>query len=382
MTTTSSVVFESLTLGDLRRMGRPLPPAITVLLPSFTPGAQARPNSLRLRNAVDTIFPQLLQQGLAHHECAQLVSPLLALANDVNLREGRSSGVALFLDGQQFFCFDIPGNVPETAVVARHFYVKPLLEWLLNPRDFIILDLGQGRVRLLRSRDSKLSLLRLPKGAPESFEEMSSYGDTHHHGFGGAISFGLGSANEQRRTQFFCSMVDRSLHAYLQDLGVPLVLAGCERLTTAYAEENTYPRMIHEVIRGSIDYLSEQELDMKARFLIHTHQMEEAARYLSAMEEYSPGDRWSTSMDSILRGAVQGRVWRLFVAHGATVRGDFLDGIGHNSTMPPLEEDLLNAAAVETLIHGGEVYPVEPEMLPNQASAVALFRYSLGSGTV
>ena len=72
------------------------------------------------------------------------------------------------------------------------------------------------------------------------------------------------------------------------------------------------------------------------------------------------------------------RVWRLFIAEGAEVRGDFLEAIGKPGKAPFLEEDLLNCAAAETLLHGGEVFLVEPELLPSQAAVAGLFRYSLG----
>jgi hypothetical protein len=96
------------------------------------------------------------------------------------------------------------------------------------------------------------------------------------------------------------------------------------------------------------------------------------------MEEYAPGDRWSTSIDAILRGAANGRVWRLFLSENATCIGDVFQTLGRSCGTTSIQEDLLNAAAIETLIQGGEVFLVDPEILPPQAPAAALFRYSLG----
>lgn len=384
-----SVLFESLSLCDLRRMGRPVPPAITVLLPAYVPGALDRPNSLRIRNAVDAIFPKLLAQGLAHHEIAHMVAPLLSLTSDPSFRQGRRSGVALFLDGREFFCFDVPGDIQETVVVARHFYIKPLLGWLSEPRDFLILELMRGKARLVRCRDGKLAEIGMPGGVPENLEDMAfseapelvraprgASGRTKNHI--PAIQFGLTSANEERRIQFFCAMVDRGLQVCLQDLSLPLVVAGSERIVNAYQSENTYPRTVGDPLKGNLDALTEDEVIARARHLIHQERMHEAARHLVEMEEYAPGDRWSTSIETIVRGAANGRVWRLFLAEGATCSGDFVTTLGRRTGTVSIEEDLLNAAAMETLIQGGEVFLVDPETLPPQSSAVALFRYSLG----
>ncbi|MBS1825981.1 MAG: hypothetical protein JST93_11715 [Acidobacteria bacterium] len=374
----NSVLFQLFSISDLHRMGRPLPPAVTVLLPGATPGTPSTPNSRRLRNAVDTVFPQLLAQGLAHHECAQQVAPLLTLASDPAFRDARRSGVGLFLDGRDFFCFEVPPTVPETVIVSRHFHIRPLLPWLMEPREFVILELASGAIRTMRCREGKLSELRLPRGVPLCFDSMQVDEDIPKKNFENAISFGIASANEARRLQFFCTMLDRSLHSYLQDLGVPLILAGAEHMIAAYKKENTYPMTVPQSVAGNIDLLPEEVVIGKANQLIHAQRMEEAARHLVAMEEYVPGDRWSTSVNAVLRAAIQGRVWRLFVADGAEVRGDFLEAIGKPGKAPFLEEDLLNCAATETLLHGGEVFLVEPELLPSQAPVAGLFRYSLG----
>lgn len=41
----------------------------------------------------------------------------------------------------------------------------------------------------------------------------------------------------------------------------------------------------------------------------------------------------------------------------------------------PDDEDLLDFAAIHTLLNGGTVYAVEPEQVPEQAPAAAIFRY-------
>jgi hypothetical protein len=386
---TGAVLFESLALSDLRRMGRPVPPAITVLLPAYVPGALERPNSLRIRSAVDSIFPRLLTLGLAHHEIAHMVAPLLALTSDPSFRHGRRSGVALFLDCREFFCFDVPGDVEELVSVGRHFHIRPLLGWLSEPRDFLILELTRSKARLVRCRDGKLTDVGMPGGAPEDMQAMN-FTEAPEPGRGGrpgsnrarsqtpAIQFGLTSANEERRIRFFCAMVDRGLQVCLQDMGLPLVVAGSERIVNAYQSENTYARMVADTLKANLDTLPEDEVIAHARRLIHQERMHEATRHLVEMEEYAPGDRWSTSIDAILRGAANGRVWRLFLSENATCIGDVFQTLGRSCGTTSIQEDLLNAAAIETLIQGGEVFLVDPEILPPQAPAAALFRYSLG----
>ena len=41
----------------------------------------------------------------------------------------------------------------------------------------------------------------------------------------------------------------------------------------------------------------------------------------------------------------------------------------------PGDEDLLDAAAIQTFLNGGKVYAVEPDKVPDQATIAAVFRY-------
>jgi len=40
------------------------------------------------------------------------------------------------------------------------------------------------------------------------------------------------------------------------------------------------------------------------------------------------------------------------------------------------DEDLLDLVAVQTLLKGGTVYALEPEVMPNQVPVAAIFRYA------
>ncbi len=51
------------------------------------------------------------------------------------------------------------------------------------------------------------------------------------------------------------------------------------------------------------------------------------------------------------------------------------DEIQIHSEPQPGDEDLLDAAAIQTLMHGGVVYAVEPQKMPDEAAIAAVFRY-------
>lgn len=385
--TSSGFALRRLAPTDLMRLGRVRPPAVTVLLPADE-SEEKRSLAIRVKQAVDSLFHLMLADSWPPHEIARLVSPALTLAEDRLLDGHTTRGLAMLLDRQNFSLFEVPADVPRKICVASTYYVRPLLQWMSQPREFLILELGGRGIHLTRCADEGLIPLALPSDVPPSpggllsldEAEFSSKGRDHcgrGKSHSGAISFSMASANPERRLQFFCSMTDRALHVMLEELGLPLVVAGPEALVRAYQKENTYHTVIPFPRRESLDGLAPSEVLEQARNLIVAERREEAVRHLVEMEEYAPGDRWSASLATILRAADEGRVWRLFLNEHSRVDDDFLAMVGRRNGYRPLQEDLLNAAAVTTLAHGGEVFEVDPTVLPDQAHAAALFRYSV-----
>jgi hypothetical protein len=80
--------------------------------------------------------------------------------------------------------------------------------------------------------------------------------------------------------------------------------------------------------------------------------------------------------ERLLAAAGEGRVRRLFVAQGARAPAspDQAGALGGAQGLYP-GEDLLNAAAVETLRTGGEVFTIPGETLPGMVPIAAVLRY-------
>ncbi|WNZ43543.1 hypothetical protein Q2T42_17000 [Leptolyngbya boryana CZ1] len=86
----------------------------------------------------------------------------------------------------------------------------------------------------------------------------------------------------------------------------------------------------------------------------------------------------STKLEETVPAAYYGRVDRLFVAVGVQKWGRFdpnANEIQIHTHAEVGDEDLLDAAAIQTLINGGIVYAVEPDVMPAPAPIAAVFRY-------
>jgi hypothetical protein len=89
--------------------------------------------------------------------------------------------------------------------------------------------------------------------------------------------------------------------------------------------------------------------------------------------------RGATDLAAIVGGARFGRVDTLFLAEGAAVWGrhdEAADQVRVESGPSPENGDLLDHAAVQTLLQGGHVHVLPPEEMPREQQPIAaIFRF-------
>jgi hypothetical protein len=88
--------------------------------------------------------------------------------------------------------------------------------------------------------------------------------------------------------------------------------------------------------------------------------------------------RTSNKVGEVIGAAANGRVEILFVAVGLQ-RWGTVDSQNNTAEvhgdMQTDDEDLLDRAAIETLLNGGVVFAVDPSKVPGDAALAAIYRY-------
>jgi hypothetical protein len=88
--------------------------------------------------------------------------------------------------------------------------------------------------------------------------------------------------------------------------------------------------------------------------------------------------RASGEIETVVLAAYNGQVEHLFVAVGVQCWGTFdptTHAVHWHREEQAGDEDLLNLAAIYTLLNGGTVYAVAPEYVPDIRPLAAIFRY-------
>jgi predicted transcriptional regulator len=149
-------------------------------------------------------------------------------------------------------------------------------------------------------------------------------------------------------------------------------------LLPLYREANTYPHLIEEGIEGSPDKLSAEELRQRAWAFVQPCFLEEREAAAERFMQLANTDKASEKLVEIVSAAYRGRVDALFVALDLQQWGAYdpeTDKVQVHQQFEPGDQDLIDFAAVQALLHGANVYAVGVEQMPLGASLAAVFRY-------
>jgi hypothetical protein len=164
----------------------------------------------------------------------------------------------------------------------------------------------------------------------------------------------------------------------LKEERAPLVLAAVDSVQVLYREANTYPHLMQLGIEGNPEPLSPEELHAQAWEIVapvfQRAQLDAVARYY----ELSNTPQTSCDVREIVPAAHHGRVDVLLVAAEEQQWGRFDpddNTISLEENQQSGVDDLLDLAAIETLLRGGSVYAVPREKMPDGETLCAVFRY-------
>ena len=146
-----------------------------------------------------------------------------------------------------------------------------------------------------------------------------------------------------------------------------------------YQEANGYQHLVDEIIHTeNMGVIKPQELHESAWKLAEPYYTQQKQSAIEHYHELAGTGKASTDLQEAVSAAYYGRVDQLFVAVGLQQWGHFdpqNNQVQIHNEPEPGDEDLLNSAAVQTILNGGTVYAVEPGSVPDDAPLAAIFRY-------
>jgi hypothetical protein len=370
--------------------------SISIYMPTHPAGREVRQDPIRFKNLIKVAEARLIDAGLEEQDANALLERAHELDNPEFWQELGEHGLAIFISNDIFRYYSLPLEFDELVVVTDRFHIKPLLPILNGNGRFYLLTLSQKDVKFFEGTRYSINEIEA-ENLPKSLDEALQYDETAQEGQNrsgwskgvtGTASaqpgqfHGQGSSDRDKHQdilQFF-HLIDKTLHEKLREETVPMILAGVDYLLPLYREANTYNHLIEEGITGNIQIEGLQELHAQAWPIIEPYFYKSQQETLERFNELFGGnsDKASNNIEEIVSAAYYQRIDSLVVAVGQQQWGLFdptSEAVYLHSDEETGDEDLLDFAAVHTLLNGGTVFAVEPETVPYSTPVAAIFRY-------
>ena len=385
--------MDILSREELRTLlDRPPTACVSLFLPTQGAEPASQQGLIRLENLIRQAEERLLARGLAPAPARALLAPALRLLGDRPFWSRERPGVAIFVAPELFRVYSLPLPVDELVVVDYRFHVTPLLPLLGGDGVFYLLSIGLKGARLMRGSRFGLSPVELrdvPASLPEAlkYDDFAKQSQLHSSGPGrgaaGAVFHGQGAydgrAAKEEILRYF-QQIDRGVRHALRDEHAPLVLAGVAYLLPIYRAANGYAHLVEPGIASNPDDLTPAELHARAWAIVAPGFERERSEVLARYQQLSAArPALATSyMRAIVAAAQLGRVEHLLVAAGARQWGYFEPESGlltlHDAA-EPRDQELVDFAAAQTILHHGMVYTLPPAEIPGNAALAAILRY-------
>jgi hypothetical protein len=131
-------------------------------------------------------------------------------------------------------------------------------------------------------------------------------------------------------------------------------------------------------IGGNPEHVSAKELHAQAWTVVKPYFQKVQQEAVDRYNAFVSSERASSRVKKIISAAYHGRIELLLVVPEFQQWGTFdpsTDELHLHKKEKTGDEDLLESAAIQTLVNGGTVYVVEPEKMPDTDPLAAVFRY-------
>lgn len=366
---------------------------ISMYFPTFKTGADIKQNAIRFKQRIREAEDKLYNMKLVKAEVEEILKPASNLVDETKFWQNQDEGLAIFINGEEINCFNLPFEVKERTVLSTKFFTSPLTQLFDGDEEYLILAISQNENRLFKASKQKIEEIEM-KNAPKSVESMKNDDDprsqlpirTSNPEGGNSLVYNMttqGQANENdfnrnEITRYFRA-IDESLEKYKKK-NLPLIIASVEYLIPIFREKSKYPNIVDDYIRGNPEILDGKDLHeeswkiMKEKFMQIQNLAEE--KYLQYKGQKNGLS--SNSLSKILPQAHKGQVETLFISEDLEKWGKFMpekEKVQIFNDEKFDSEDLVGVVIQLTESRGGTVYSVPQEEIPDKEEIAAVLRY-------
>lgn len=345
-------------------------PAISIFLPTHPVSHADRHDQIELKNALKHAELLLEEHDLTGASTPELLQPARDLLDDLPFWQQQNQGLAIYLAPGFTRIYRLPIAFEKEVIVNSRFQITPLLPFFESQHTFYILALSLNQFQLFEA--SQYELAAIPtEHLPQDLQHLLDAAD-----FEDRLPSGAGSERKDW-IHLYCQAINQGLSSFLKIAKAPLVVASEDYLYEIFKQHCDYPGLIDQPISGNPKHIALNVLFAQGLAAVKPVLEKEKQAALSSIEALQANQKLLCQTDQVLRAAYNSRVEKLFLIQNYHGKG-LLDKTGRvlrHASIDPDDQDLVNLAAIHTLLNGGEVYTVEPGCIRNANEVAAVLRY-------
>lgn len=390
-------------------------PCLSLYQPTHRKHPENAQDPIRFKNLVRELETSLSEK-FDDDKVAELLQPFRDLEGDNDFWQHVLDGLAVLSCEGFFRTYRLQRPVPEIAVAADSFHIKPLLRIIQSSDRFQVLGLDRKKIRLFEGNRDAIAEVDLPDEVPSTIEEalgselteqhstVASYGGTStrvpnpkpagsgrdaggagtpgagtqapaamHHGHGGR------SDEIDKDTKRFFQAVDQALREQHSVLGgLPLILASLPEYHGEFAKISSNKNLLERKIGKHPDSLEADELRELAWEAFkpeYTSRLEELIEQFGTAKAHENG---SSDLAEIGKAIVENKVGTLLIDADKKVPGTYDPEFGkieESSLNEPAADDLLDDLAEAAFRKGADLVIVPSDDMPVDSGIAAIYRF-------
>lgn len=314
----------------------------------------------------------------------KFLEPFYEIQEDKDFWVHSKEGLGVLANQNRCVVYQLNHNVPETAAVSEHFYLKPLIENFQMDQEYMALILSSQDFALYLGNLEQLIKVKLPHGTATTQEELlgdqftEKYTDQRTGDNGrSTVTHGQGGRRdeiEKDNIKFFRYVDEFVYENYSKNNALPVILVALEENEGEFRKisDNTY--LLEEGIRRSFE---EEDLPKVKELAAQMMKDRYFEKIRQITERYS-NSSGSDNLSQIGFAAFEKKIDTLFLREGAKYAGRFNFETGEviegeEATLG--YSDIFDDIAESVLLSRGKVFILPEDKMPTMSPIAAIFRY-------
>lgn len=309
---------------------------------------------------------KLLAPVMSIDEKNKFLEPLDGLAKDASLFKKMKGNIGIFRNQNSFRVLNVPIDVKQTCQLATSFHVKPLLRWLQEDQEFLLLGFEKNDAHLYHGNKDSFKLV----GSIQFPEELKANDSLDDYG-----SLKKTQLQKNKRTETFTWINDWI--SELTKVSKPkLFLAGEQSLLESMNQNLKYRNTVRTPASNSFSKSNASEISSGIRKLLKIESQKTIENALLEFRFAEEGKRTRKNIFQISKAVVQGKVRKLIVSDELSIFGKIDKKSGglaiHPFDLDHEDDDILDDLAQIVLSQGGEVVIASTDEIPKGRPILAI----------